>query len=90
MSLRLSIISASMANIAILIQMNAKRMVLSVKSWRTKMSNKTLVLNRVAKNRKSGINNRIGAKYIPVLAINCTNLRVSLIGLIWLLPIRLE
>ena len=82
--------SASMANIAILIQMNAKRMVLSVKSWRTKMSNKTLVLNRVAKNRKSGISNRIVAKYIPVLAINCTNLRVSLIGLIWLLPIRLE
>ena len=90
MSLRLSIMSASMANIAILIQMNAKRMVLSVKSWRTKMSNKTLALNRDAKNRKSGISKRIGAKYIPVLAINCTNLRVSLIGLIWLLPIRLE
>ena len=81
MSLRLSIISANIANIAICMQKNAIKIVLSVISLSINMSKMALIPNNAAKKMNNGINSRIGAKYMPVLVMSCINRSVSFMGL---------
>ena len=87
---RLSIISASNANMNTFRLENPNRTVLSVKFLSTVKSYSPRIMKSIKRIIISGDKRRSGAKYIPVRKINCVNLIVSRIGLIWLLPMRFE
>ena len=69
--------SASSANMRTLSVIKENRIVLSVMSPRKKMSCMLLQAKRMAKNPATGASSRIGAKYMPVLAMSWMNLAVS-------------